>query len=206
MDNMNRLYNNYIKTINLQNVEWIKLNSLELDNFFDNNYYDKRVCEYVHDQNATSWCPTLLGMHYLNFESSRYENQQYSFLLGIVNNSIGKKTVVAATVYLDEYLIFTDQEIPVTYISTMEVNSYFRNMGIYKKMCEELFKHINREQHIVTTKQSDMGLRCHVFSTLKEILIRMGFQNSIFEDNDELIKSELYDVICSKQKVLRKEK
>jgi hypothetical protein len=33
-------------------------------------------------------------------------------------------------------------------------------------MCEELFKHINHEQHIFTTKQSDMGLRCHVFNSL----------------------------------------
>ena len=209
MDNINKWYNNYIKNIDLKKIEWIKLNSSELADFFDNNYYDKEVCEYVYDQNANSLHPTLLGMSYLNFNSSRYVNykkQQYSFLLGIANNTIDKKTVVAATIYLDEYFIFTDQEIPVTYISTMEVNSYFRNRGIYKMMCEELFKHINHEQHIVTSTQSDMGLKCNTFNTLKEKLMCMGFQNRIFEDNDGLIKSELYNIICSRQKVLTKTK
>ena len=197
--------NNFIKNVNLEKIEWIKLNATELDAFLENNYLDKDEWEYVHDENANSLYPTLLGMNYLNINSP-INDKEYSFLLGIVDNCIGKKTIVAATVYLYEHLIFTDQDRPVTYISTMEVNSYFRNMGIYKKMCEELFKHIKHEQHIVTTRQSDMGLKCHVLSSLKEILISMGFQNSIFEDNDGLIKSELHDVICGKQKVLRKEK
>ena len=204
MDNIKKWYNDYIKNVNLGNIQWIKFNANELDTFLEKNYLDKEVWEYVHDENANSLYPTLLGMNYLNINSP-LNNKEYSFLLGIVDNNIGKKTVVAATIYLDEYIIFTDQEIPVTYISTMEVNSYFRNREIFKKMCDVLINFINPDQHIVTTKQTEMGLMCKTFDTLQMTLISNGFINSIFEDNNDMIHSELHDIICSKRKALKKQ-
>ncbi len=122
MENMHKWINDYIKNVNLDEIEWIKLNATELDTFLEDNYLDKEEWEYVHDENANGLYPTLLGMNYLNINSP-INDKESSFLLGIVNNSIGKKTIVAATIYLEEYFIFTDQEIPVTCISTMEVNS-----------------------------------------------------------------------------------
>lgn len=205
MDNINKWYNNYIRNIDLGNIQWIKFNANELDTFLENNYLDKEVWEYVHDENASSLFPTLLGMNYLS-TNSPLNNKKYSFLLGIVDNNIGKKTVVAATIYLDEYYIFTDQEIPVTYISTMEVNSYFRNREIFKKMCDILINFINPDQHIVITKQTEMGEKCHVFDILRNTLISNEFHNYIFEDNHGMIHSELHDIICSKQKALTKTK
>ena len=86
----------------------------------------------------------------------------------------------------------------------MEVNSYFRNRGIYKKMCEVLIKFINQNQHIITTMQSEIGLKCHVFEILKKELEKNGFKNYIFEDSYHLINSQLHNIICSKQKVLKK--
>ena len=135
----------------------------------------------------------------INNNVNEFEHFDKKFPL---HNNIGKKTIVAATIYLDEYVIFTDQEIPVTYISTMEVNSFFRKRGIFKKMCGELINFINPNQHIVTTRQSEMGLMCKTFDTLKSTLISNGFMNSIFEDNNGMIHSELHDIICSKIKVL----
>jgi len=203
MENIHKWINNYIKNINLDEIEWIMLNATELDAFLEDNYLDKEEWEYVHDENANSLYPTLLGMNYLNINSP-INDKEYSFLLGIVNNNIGKKTIVAATIYLDEYFIFTDQERPVTYISTMEVNSFFRKRGIFKKMCEILINFVNPNQHIVTTKQTEMGLMCKTFDTLQRILISNSFMNSIFEDNNGMIHSELHDIICSKRKVLKK--
>lgn len=205
MDNINKWYNDYIKNVDLEKIQWIKFNANELDAFLENNYLDREVWEYVHDKNASSIFPTLLGMNYLSTNSSM-NNKEYSFLLGIVDNNIGKKTVVAAAIYLDEYIIFTDQEIPVTYISTLEVNSFFRNKGIYKKMCEVLINFINPDQHIVITKQTEMGAKCHVFDILRNTLISNEFHNCIFEDNHGIIHSELHDIICSKHKVLTKAK
>ncbi len=203
MKYISKWYNDYIKNIDLEKIEWIKLNSSELDIFLKNNYLDKDVWEYVHDENANKLYPTLLGMNYLNLNNP-LNDRNSSFLLGIAENSIGKKTVVAATIYLYEYFIFTDQEKPVTYISTIEVNSYFRNKGIYKKMCEVLINYINLNQHIVTTRQTEMGAKCNVFRILKNTLLSNGFQNCIFEDNHDMINSELHNVICSKSKTLKK--
>ena len=204
MENIHRWINNYIKNVNLDEIEWIKFNATELDTFLEDNYLDKEEWEYVHDENANSLYPTLLGMNYLNINSP-INDKEYSFLLGIVDNNIGKKTIVAATIYLDEHLIFTDQERPVTYISTMEVNSFFRKRGIFKKMCEMLINFVNPNQHIVTTKQTEMGLMCKTFDTLQMTLISNGFINSIFEDNNDMIHSELHDIICSKRKALKKQ-
>jgi len=202
MKYISKLYNDYIKNIDLEKIEWVKLNSSELDIFLKNNYLYKEVWEYVYDENANKLYPTLLGMSYLCFNSP-LNDRECSFLLGIVDNNIGKKTVIAATIYLEEYFIFSDQERPVTYISTMEVNSFFRKRGIFKKMCEILINFVNPNQHIVTTKQTEMGLMCKTFDTLQRTLISNGFQNCILEDNYGMIKSELHDIICAKGKVLK---
>lgn len=196
--------NEYIENINLDRIEWIKLNIDELNDFFYENYFDKNICQYVCDDSDSSY-PILLGMHYLNLHDSISNKiYKYSYLLGIADNNINKKTIVAATIYLDEYFIFTNQERPITYISTMEVNSYFRNRGIYKKMCEILINFINQDQHILTTMQTKMGEKCRVFEILNKELEKSGFKNHIFEDNDHLMNSQLTDIVCSKQKILQK--
>ena len=194
--------NNYIRNIDLKKIEWIKLNCDELNYFFEQNYLDKNGWEYVCDDGANNIYPTLLGMDYLNFNNT-LNTKNYDFLLGVVNNNINKKTVVCAPIYLDEHFMFNEQEVPVTYISSMEVNSYFRNRGLYKKMCEVLINFINPNQHIITTKESKLGIKYNTFNILKNTLVSNGFEKSIFVDNNGLINSELHDVVCSK-KVLRK--
>lgn len=203
MQNNNKWYNYYIKNVNLDKIEWIKLNSVELGIFLKKNYLDKEIWEYVYDEKANSSYPTILGMNYLNFNSA-VNGKKYNFLLGVTLNNIGKKTVVAATIYLDEYFIFSDQEKPVTYISTMEVNSFFRNKGIYKRMCEVLINFINNDQHIVITTPTEMGVKCRVFKILKNTLISNGFHNYICEDNYNTNDSQLHDVICFKSKAFKK--
>ena len=203
MQNMNRFIKDYIENVDLERIKWIKLNSKELDSFFEENYLDKKNWEYILDDNASNLFPTILGMNYLNLDDPN-NNKLSSFLIGIVDNNIDKKTVICATIYKEKYYIYNDQEVPVTYITTMEVNSYFRNKGVYKKMCEALIDFINPYQHIVTTKESQMGIKCNTFETLKRILISNGFKNRIFQDNNGLISSELHEVICFRQKVLKK--
>ena len=198
MKKTDKWINDYIKNIDLKKIEWIKLNCDELNYFFEQNYLDKNGWEYVCDEDANNIYPTLLGMSYLNVDNSS-NVKDYNFLLGVVNNNINKKTVVCATIYLDEYFMFEEQEVPVTYISSMEVNSYFRNRGLYKKMCEVLINFINPNQHIITTKESKLGIKYNTFNILKNTLVSNGFEKSIFEDNNGLINSELHDVVCSKK-------
>ena len=204
-NNSKKWIKDYIDDVDLNNVEWIILSAEELNNFFDENYLDKKEWEYVHDFNASSLYLKPIGMHYLNY-SCPINNKDNKFLLGIVNNNIGKKTIVGATMYLDNYYIFTNQEKALTYISTMEVNKYFRNMGLYKRMCEALYNFVKKDQHIITTMESEMGLKCRVDDILKQIFYAKGFENYFIKDDSLISNSKLYDLICGNSKVLNKKR
>lgn len=200
---MNKHINDYINNINLENITWLNLNSSELKEFLEENYFDKEKWEYVLDKSKDTIYPVLLGMNYLNIYS-HINNKSSNFFLGVVNNNIGKKTIISAIIYLEEYYMFTNQNIPLTYISTIEVNSYFRNKGIYKKSCKALLNFLNYDQHILISKQSEMGKKCKVFEIFKETALNNGFQNQILEDNYSINTKEFQDIICSKTKVLKK--
>lgn len=204
MTSIEKWIENYIKNIDLKNIYWIHLNSTELDEFIQKNYLDKELWEYVHDKEANSLYPPLLGMHYLNLYSPINE-KKYSFLLGIANNNIGKKTIVCSVTYLNEYFIFNGQEEAFTYVSTIEVNSFFRNRGLCKKMSEIFFDFINPKQHILISKQSEMGKKCKVYQILKRIATQKGFEKQILEYDHNLSYTKLHEMIYHKQKILKKE-
>ena len=200
MKNINKWCKEYFENIDISKIQWVKYSADELYDFLLENYLDKKTWKYVLNKNHIG---SLLGMNYLGVESTS-NNRKCCFLIGIVNNNINKKTIVADTIYFDNYILFENQEIPVTYISTMEVNSYFRNRGIYKQMCNNLSRFINQNQPIIITRQSEMGEKCHVFEILKDTLESNGFDKKIFVDNYERVNLELYNIVCSKQKVLKK--
>ena len=70
-------------------------------------------------------------------------------------------------------------------------------------MCNILFDYINPNQHIMITKESEMGKLCHTYEILKRIANEKGFQKNIYEDDNSINNQELYDLLCSKQKVLK---
>lgn len=202
MEKLEKWVNAYIKDLNISNIEWLKLNSKELDEFFRENYLDKELWEYVYDKDAWILNPPPLGMHYINFESPR-NGESYSFLLGVVNNNISKKTIVCAMIYIEEYFILVGQEVPVTYISSMEVNSYFWRKGLFKRMCNEAINYINPNQHIIVSEESDMGKMCSTFSIFKNTMYANGFENLIWKNDysGKLLRNEEF-----RSKVLGKPK
>ena len=145
--------NEYINGINIDEIEWVKLDAKGLDKFFDENYLDKKEWSYVYDKNAKTLFPTPIGMHYINFSSPTNETS-HTFLIGVAKNNIGKKTILCALTYIENYFIFTDQKEAITYMSTVEVNSYFQNMGLFNKICNEVIKYINPGHFIVVSKES----------------------------------------------------
>ena len=190
----------YIKDVDLNNIEWVKLNSNELEEFFKKNYYDAIEHEYVCTESDTYKRDMPLGLYYLSF---KFINNDYSFLLGIVNNRIGKKTIVSNIMYLENEFLFSGQTNPCTYISSVEVNEYFQNQGIYKKMCEAFITYVDYDQHVVISRESEKGKKCKAFDTLKTTLINNGFQKKVLNDK-YLNKSELCDDTCEKERVLQK--
>ena len=92
-----------------------------------------------------------------------------NYLLGLVLNNIGKKTIVSAMVYTNNCFVCEEQEEPLTYIYSVETNRYFFNKGIYTKLCNEVIKYINMEQHIIISDESEMGRELRVIDKLRDI-------------------------------------
>lgn len=193
--------NDYINNINLSNIEWLNLDIEQLISFYAENYLDKKVWQYVSDSLVGSAIQSPLGMSYLSFDNN---NAEYNFLLGVVKNNCDKKTIVCAMVYLDSYYAYKDQTKPVTYIISAETNKYFRNIGLYKNLCEKSINFLNPEQHILTSKESEMGKECSAFKVLKDTLISNGFEKTIWiDDASNYVNPEFHKTICAKQKTLK---
>lgn len=191
----------YIDNLDIRNIEWIKLNNDELETFLKENYYDKSVYKYVCDDFTSGMYPKFLGMNYLNIYTSNNGIKE-SFLLGIVDNNIGKKTIIGDFIYCENYILFDNQEIPLTYIHTAEVNRYYRGNGIYRQMCLALYDFIYPNQHIITTLESEMGEICHAFKIFEDSLRERGFNKRIFKDINMYDYEELYDEVVPKIKKL----
>ena len=203
MRNIDKWVRDYTMNVDISNIEWIKLNGKELGNFFEENYLDKEEWEYVLDEDANSLFPTPLGLSYLTLNDPQSE-LPYNFLLGIVDNNIGKKTIVSDIIYLDEYFIFGDQIEPLTYIASVEVNSYFRNRGIARKMYSAFFDVARPNQHVLTSMLSDMGKRYNLLELTKQVALEKGLKKQIFENNHNLNYTQIYELLCSKRKVLKR--
>ena len=189
----------YIENINISQIEWIKLNSSELKDFYDKYYYDKENYRYVGDKKGIYSLP--IGLHYLSF----YPNKNYDYLLGIVSNNIGKKTILVALTYIDNYYIYSNQIEPITYLCTIEVNEYFRRKGLFKEFCEILPFYINPNQHILATKESEIGSKVMVIEREKDSLYRHDFKKNVFvDDGSAKWDIELRDLVCSNDKVKKK--
>lgn len=90
----------YIKNIDLTKIKWIKLNGEDLIKYIDLNYLDKKTWSYVLNEKVSSVFASPLGLKYLNINM---ENSNYNFLLGVVQNNIGKNTIVADICYINDY-------------------------------------------------------------------------------------------------------
>ena len=145
--------------------------------FFDNNYFDMSNYSFVFDKGNLD---VPIGMHYIEFT----EMPGLKYILGVINNNIDKKTIVAALGYVDDYLLFNDQKEFITYISTVEVNRYFRNMGLCKELIDRaslLFININ--QNILISELSEMGRLSHVDKIFVNTLTSYGFDKDFRSDN-----------------------
>lgn len=200
MDKYNKWINQYIENVDLSNIQWLCLNSDELSEFYQSNYLDFDEWQYVIDDDKTNYYSSPLGLHYLRLD---YNKEDYKFLIGVVNNNINKKTIVAAMIYLDNYYIFDNQQEPFTYVSSIEVNSFFWRRGIFKKLCFNAIKFININQNILLSDESMMGRKYRVIEKFRKILVDCGFEKMIVVD-DFNNYSKLYDLICYNNKKLKK--
>lgn len=200
MENRQKWIKDYTEGVDTQNIQWLQMDANELYKFFETNYLDKDLWKFVQDEEVVSINPVPLGMKYLSFYSPQVE-PNHSFLLGVADNNIGKKTIVAATVYREACLLYAAQKEPITYIITMEVNSYFRQRGVFKEMCEALINCVNPNERIITSRESDEGETHHAFETLKSTLESHGFAAPIVKYDPRV-----HILASASQKVIEKNK
>lgn len=195
MNKKEKWYKQYIEGIDLNNIEWKVMTSSELYSFYKKNYMDLRGC-FVSEENNVPY-----GMYYLSFTRMNYDDL---YFVGLCKNKKGKKTIICAIHYVDNYMLFKSQRMPITYIETIEVNKYFRNMGLLSKMIHNFSFVLNPNQHILCTDESENGKIHGVYNKLCSILKQNGFDKSIEFDSSLYTYSDEYErLICGNSELKR---
>ena len=189
-------YHDYIENVNNENITWINLTKKELIEFFKENYYDDKYQKYV-TEDAEGIIP--LGMYYLTIEPL----EGFKHILGISKNNKGTNTIIGAICYIDDYKLFSDQNKYITYFSTIEVNSYFRNQGISKKLIKASYDFVKHDQHILISDLSTMGRACDMLNLTKDIYYRLGFNMDMRSDIENYDLYEYRDLLLGRTKVKR---
>ena len=181
-------YNNYIEGVNLADIEWKKFNFNELMCFLHKNYYDEDYESFVMVRDeSNNFLP--IGMTYLTFNKLDTRDE---YLLGLVTNNQGLKTIVACMIFKSKCLLESDSIKPVTYIETVEVNRYFQRNGLFTKMIRVLSQHIDNDQNILITSENGIGEVIGINEKIKRILIEQGFVSDIRDEykiNEEYLTS-----------------
>ena len=192
----NKWYDNYIKDINIDNIEWINLNNKKLNIFYKENYYDNNSNSYIYDKemytNSNKYVP--IGMYYIEFDTL----PGTKYLLGICNNNINKKTILACLNYTEDYILFADQKNPITYFSTIETNTYFRGLGLSKKLIYNSYNYIKQNQNILISDLSELGRKTNMLDMTINILNSLDFNMDIRSDTDNFNKEEYHKLVKRK--------
>ena len=169
----------YIEDLDIDKIEYISLSIDELDKFFMDNYLDKETWKFVSEKDCHYRPIGLIYLNYDNYRNVNTHDKEKRYLLGITTNNKGTKTILSVMNYSDKYYVFEDQVEPITYINTIETNSYYKNKGLYKSLVKNMIRFINPNQHILTTLESDEGKLCSTHKILCEILKENGFNKTI---------------------------
>ena len=184
----NKWKHEYIDDLNLDNIEYLDLSQDELYMFLDDNYIDKATNSYASNQKLTN---TPIGLVFLNHYLRSDNSIEKRYLIGVANNNKGTKTIISVFKYCNNYYFFEEQKVPLTYIISIEVNQYFRDMGHFNRIVLESLNHIDINNPVITTVESEMGSRIGTIRKLKEIYYNNGFDKDIrriSESNDEYIE------------------
>ena len=202
---------NYMEGLDLEKIEWLILNDNQLNSFLRENYIcndNGEVVSYYYndvkedecifvgniDESKNMDCNDIaLGMKNIKLTSSEY-NPYYGeitnsskYLIGIVNNNIGKKTIVAQLNYRENFEGKTyANQIPYTKVYTAEINSYCEQEDITKKMMNVFVNIVDKDSPIIMehcddyADESEIDKNVKLFSILKQSAEEQGFSKTVF--------------------------
>lgn len=194
----NKWYKDYIEGVDISSTNYLNFTNEELLNFYRTNYYDiydgGLVSSY---EDSIGWLSPI-GMYFLNFEKM----VGMKYVLGIADNSINKKTIVSALCYIDDYILFPEQIKYLTYLSTVETNYFFRGMGLHKQLIDNSYQFIPKDQNILVSELSKLGIKYHIDILLEKIYRSNGFRMDIRSDTD-CFNEESYFNFLRKKGIVR---
>lgn len=173
----NKYYKDYVYGVDIENIEFKSFNYKELLDFLKENYYDDEFNKFVYWEPDGFMSP--FGMYYLEFETY---SEDLSYLLGLVNNSKGRKTIAFCMVYDNNFGPIDEVETKVGYVFTVETNYFFRNKGVLKKAFDYLRKTFESFDILVLSPESVKG---------SEITISKRI-SSLFEKKPIVMSEEEY--------------
>jgi len=177
-------YQEYIADVDLTKLKWIKLDHAELKEFYDENYYDSEAKYYAISSKKRGFIVSPFGLEITSFLFDM-EQKKSKHILGIVPNNKGKYTIVCKIKFREDYML-CDTSSPYIYINCMEVNRFFRNMGISKRSVYQFYNLINMDKDIIMSDETDNGKECHVNENFCNTLHSLGYTGTI------ITESELY--------------
>lgn len=182
----NKWYQDYLKDVNLDDIEYKSFNYQELLKFLKENYYDEEFNKYVYWEPDGFMSP--FGMYYLEFSTSSYD---FSYFLGLVNNYKGTKTIAFCMVYDDNFGPRDETENRYGYISTVETNYFFRDKGVLNKSLVQLKDVFKNNDILVLSPESLQGSRVGMFEKIK---------THLGDTIDIITEDEYYDSLSTRQK------
>lgn len=184
----NKYYHDYVDGVNVENIEFKTFSYSELQEFFRTYYYDNELEQpvfWMHDGLINPF-----GMHYLDF-SIPYEDNKY--ILGIVDNNKGGKTIAFCMEYDLSYEIPLEEDKKVSYIIFVETNYYFRKQGVLKKALEYIRREFTNYSVLVMTSMSADGSKVKLFDRIRQL----------FNDDGTLIYENDYIYSLRKKKAIK---
>jgi len=160
----NRYYKEYIEGVDLSCIEFKTFTYDELLVFLKQYYYDHESNKFV------SWEPdgimSPFGMYYLDFVAY---SSDLSYLLGLVDNSKGGKTIAFCMIYDNDYGAIDEINNKVGYIDKAETNFFFRNKGVLKKSLNHIREIFKNYDILVLSPESINGKEISISKRVEEL-------------------------------------
>lgn len=157
-----KYYKDYVNGISINEIEFKRFNYNELFEFLKENYYDDECNKYVYWEPDGFMAP--FGLYYLDLITS---SNDFSYMLGLVDNQKGTKTIVFCLTYDLDYGMIDENK--VGYISTIETNYFFRNKGVLNIALDEMKDLFKNNDVLVVSPESIKGEKVGIFKRISDL-------------------------------------
>lgn len=172
-ERLRKWFEDYIVPLDIENIAWLNLTGEEMQKFLIENYVDENS-NYVCVSNSIIY--NVLGMKYLSFYNVI---PQFNYIVGVIPNRVGKKTIVSCLCYEKNRIWDINQENLVNFIQNIETNIFYRYQGLFSTLITKIISCIDLSKDLVISDEEDDGLDIHTIDRITEVLRSQGYDKNI---------------------------